>query len=421
MDAVLGKVMGKEDLLIPKKQSFYPPEKRHGRCRTCCTNCLTSCWEWIVTTVISTRAFVLVMTALLGPFAFYASYYILLAPAIKTLKAKLSPSLCIVSNAMEFHGMSKCFWTSCREGCTDQEMYICWNIYVIVDDEQPEKTLVTHSKNERYMTDISNSKHNTVLPEKFNSTLKYETELLVSDNEYVDDIAEMLYQLQNMTRLFINVEGCIYGLCKNFWKEYGQIGFTFPCFVSKNKAIAVPTVSYGTVSLQIFFGLIPLFSGLLSVFAIYFIYCRENSTDKSLSLEPDPERARKKWEEVKGQIVQNVMERHKGKTKLDPKRIIEVMKNIKFTKKNKVSPEAFATAVLAVIDAGDGNLFTAPKAGYTGLGMYRVNDNPKSKGAKWRKFAIHAKEKLNLHPTCPPAKQFTEVDFTRDGEEEGRY
>ena len=420
----------------PPPKQFYPPEKHESRIVRCCKGCVKSSIQGIITGFISIRAFSLVMIALLGPFLFYASYNILFMPAVDTLKARLRLTSCIVAKAIEVKGKSKCKWSSCRMGCTDQELYTCWNIYVLVDDywrDYENSTIFIEDESKHYVSsNLHSSYQNTSRisinltneafldnlfpnPEKDNIT-----DILDSNNhnldpiEYhdknVDEISEQLMQPENMTKLYVSVKGCIYDSCIDWWNMYGHVGFQFPCFVSRSSTIAIPHVDYWEVSLQIFFGIVPLLLGIMAVFFIYFIYCRQGATDNSLRLTPDPEKVKQKWETAKAQIIQDIMDKHnkKGKKKIDPKRIIEIMKSIKIDKKNKISPEAFATAVLAVIDAGEG-MFGGDTA-FTGFkGFDNIKDeNPKNKGAKWRRIAAQAKK---FHPTVAPAHRFTEVDF----------
>lgn len=77
----------------------------------------------------STAFFCLVAIFSLFIFLFLVPFFI--EPALATIYMEFhpEPTICQTTEANQFKGLSKCQWSSCREGCT-KEVYECWHIRV---------------------------------------------------------------------------------------------------------------------------------------------------------------------------------------------------------------------------------------------------------------------------------------------------
>ncbi|XP_063844459.1 uncharacterized protein LOC135091054 [Scylla paramamosain] len=124
MYGVLGALEGKQTLRFRQVEK----KKRPSRARRCCRKFSVWCRNWCN----KTNKTLLVLGATLGLPAFYMTLWLLLSPGLSTLAAHFHPASCTVASSVVLEGINNCSWSSCRQGCTLSELYLCWQVFVFV-------------------------------------------------------------------------------------------------------------------------------------------------------------------------------------------------------------------------------------------------------------------------------------------------
>lgn len=456
---------GKSDPPYPWRKKKIKP-KRCRCCRRCCVGLLHLFHKARATTVI--------LMATLSVPGFYMTLHMLLSPGLATYTSRLHPSVCTVVSSTVLEGLTNCTWTSCRQGCTVTELFLCWQVLVVPDNLTASRT--SPSRNRRSLStfrqthDMNDSKatHTTQLLMKdvesitisaiklpsditksttvsdkrppsrqhfaddlenatptqhkvqFTDTTQnitqfilegdrkthdsisfdYETEAAVSpspsalytplangssspddysnfedvgekpiptisnvenvvqfvprvSNKKVDNVKEKKESAKNMRqkawdakshkgevlRLAVNVVGCGYLSCADWWLKYGQLGSVYPCYLNADRTLAIPEVNYRTANTQIVFGVFPLLLIFVSFTIIYFSYCRRG-TNRIFPLAPDKDVKKKKFEEAKMALLlqraveQNTKNNVKG---ISPLLVKEAMNKAKNQQKEKAT------------------------------------------------------------------------------------
>ncbi|CAL7945969.1 unnamed protein product [Xylocopa violacea] len=130
-------------------------------------------------------------------------------PAISTLAADFSPDpvICTTSRREEVAGLFNCTWSSCREGCTS-DVYRCTHIYVTY-------------------TPWSNASMNDTGGRENTSNTAGHARTSTTPVPTPGDVEAVL---------LVNIKGCGYPPdvdCKNFIRDLGYKGATFPCHYSR--------------------------------------------------------------------------------------------------------------------------------------------------------------------------------------------
>ncbi|XP_045604103.2 protein tipE-like [Procambarus clarkii] len=322
------------------------------RFRRCCGTLVTALRVFC----LRLRAAVLVLVASLGLPVFYLTLHLLLRPGLATLAAGFQPTLCIVTASSFVQGRANCNWSSCRQGCTSQELHLCWHVLILPLNARQDYMFFNHTFSHNISEMLDKSTHSLEkLTEITTNKTKMVKEVLyeaLDDSpaaahihdyhptigiDLVDEIQVTNASLspgdkrepgEAIVRLQVNVAGCGYGSCEAWWRQYGRRGSTFTCYLSADASLAVPDIDYTLVAVQVVLGAMPL---LLTVFAsitIYVCYCREDSTDRTLRLSPNHQQLKVKSEQARAQIVlQKSMEREGALPTFDCSVVLSVVNN----------------------------------------------------------------------------------------------
>ncbi|KAK3873053.1 hypothetical protein Pcinc_021905 [Petrolisthes cinctipes] len=122
MYGVMNGLNGKSDLPRPWRKKKTKP-KRCRCCRRCCVGLLHLLQR--------ARATGVILMATLSVPGFYMTHYMLLSPGLATYTSRLNPSVCTVVSNTVLEGKTNCSWTSCREGCTETDLFKCWQVLVV--------------------------------------------------------------------------------------------------------------------------------------------------------------------------------------------------------------------------------------------------------------------------------------------------
>ncbi|ROT74587.1 hypothetical protein C7M84_006922 [Penaeus vannamei] len=337
--------------------------------------------------VLRLRAAVLVLTAFLGIPAFYMTLHFLLDPGLATLAARFEPALCLVSSATALEGKNNCTWSSCRQGCTVQEMFHCWRIFVHVYEENA--SYVGPSLDEN-TTAPPQTASGVPKPTLLHPEASAETPDAEADRGSKTFSERSGKQGLRTTRLLSSVKGCGYQSCETWAAQYASLGTTFACNVSSDRTFAVTDANHAEAVVQVVLGVLPLILTVASLLLMYLLYWRKGAHDRTLKLSLNPESRRAKWEQARVEILKNMAsEKEASPLELGLAFSSGVKTNLKSLKN-------LAGEVHRVWKTNE------KKKGNVGEG----NDQAKKDWAEeWRIFAA----KASVHPTVSPARHFNQV------------
>lgn len=288
MDGVFDVLQGRRLPPAPLHTKQHPKEPS-SRCS------VRSLVNYTSNFLLRVRVMLLVLMATLGPPGFYVSLNLLLYPGLATFKAHLEPSVCVVASRSVLEGSSNCSWSSCRQGCTNNDLYRCWQVLV---HHKSDKNLTMNTKmaleNTVNATSPSQSGQqfiNVTLNEVTSLGAEELREVLINSS---DDDEHKLYSryseinqtnlegmlvnsswsFSELIRLQINVKGCGYDPCDAWWRSYSNLGTTFVCYVSADGSLTVPYVDYKLAATQVVLGVTPLVLSLGAAVVLSRLYCR---------------------------------------------------------------------------------------------------------------------------------------------------
>ena len=131
-------------------------------------------------------------------------------------------------------GKANCTWTSCKMGCTSDEVFTCQKILV---DANPPK------------------------PDQFHPSFAG-------------------------SRLMVNAVGCSYSSCVDWVLQY-KVGLEFSCHISWDGKLAVSYASKTKETVLVAISVLPLFLSILSLWLMYHLYWRRGALDSILILGPN--------------------------------------------------------------------------------------------------------------------------------------
>ena len=290
---------------VTKFHLLTQPKKEKKRKTRCCN--LEKFVNYIIHLFRQIRALVLVTTGFGGLFIFYFTYHFFVRPSVYTLRTEFIQTNCTVVRVDIFKGKSNCDWSSCRVGCTNDEIYECWQILVMTSN--------------------------------FSSEFLSEDKVSLENSTYKDYNSSYGYDVssEKATKLFISLPGCVYTTCNPFLDRFTIIDYEFKCYLSSDYTIAIPVVylDYNEVNLNLLYGLIPIILSVVSLLSIYWTYCRKNATDNTLSLAPNEEALKEREKKNQLELLQE-LQKHKPKDeKIDFKAVVAMATN---KNRNKVAP-----------------------------------------------------------------------------------
>lgn len=402
------------DNLQGKRPVFLKPQKRRAKTKLV-KRCLWRCGQALLALFRRLRATVLILLLTLGLPGFYLTLHFLLRPSLDTLAADLQPAFCTVAVSTVLRGKNNCKWSSCRQGCTVQELYNCWQVLILkvnttydvnqtfsgyVTEETVKVTSIESGEQSETFTEMK--MNNAVVSEEAlnESVTNIDTDTvkdeLIVGEEVGDKVLPMdvapettNVDLARLARLKINAEGCGYGPCEVWWTKFGRVGTTFTCYVSADGHLAVPDMDRNYVMLQALLGALPLLLSVASFLLMYRLYWRKGSTDRTLRLSPDPTVRKAKWEEARAEMfVQRAMDQ---KNKRTPKFDAALVMTVRNLRKNEIAAAESQQAW----------------AGEEGMDSSQRKEKKKKLdlARRWRQIAAMAK----LHPAISRKRRFPEV------------
>lgn len=321
MDVVVGVLQGKPHP-FPESCTKQPPERKPPKCGI---KALVDFWKRFLLRVLAS---VLVFTVTFGPPCFYLSAHLLLEPGLATFIALFQPSVCVVVSSSVLEGTSNCSWSSCRQGCTDQDLYRCWQVLILSLDSPQHHRLFNRSIPGNMVEDLDNIT-DSITSADLNLTLimpsdveKSETEqsgMLVHtsndqkslfDNSEISqrDLVEGLRnaswsEVAELIKLKVSVKGCGYDSCEVWWRNYSTVGTAFSCHVSADRSVALPHLDHNFAAAQVALGILPLILTLNAVIIMYGLYCRKGSGSSILKLSLNPEKMKQKKKLAQTQLI----------------------------------------------------------------------------------------------------------------------
>lgn len=290
---------------------------------------LKSFQDKLKTFFLKIRAFFLTITGFGGVFMFYITFNFFLKPSFMTLKAGLQPARCKVTYVNFLEGKRNCSWTSCKMGCTKEDVFTCWQIIVFTQHMNQTNISAEIKPSEIKPTD---GRLNVTLIDNFTNEFNFR-----------DDIALMnlhFMKSEGLSKLQISVQGCGYTSCIEWGEEFGKVGKMFSCFVSSDQTLAVPSYDFEESIIKAILGGLPLILSIISLLLMYRLYWRKNATDKTMSLSFDTNRLESKRDEAKLKLLQKLQNRENlPSAESDQTSTPNVNRNFK-VKKNKVAPLA---------------------------------------------------------------------------------
>lgn len=357
----------------PKKEPTEP----------CCRRFLRSLKRFI----LRLRAAVLILMATLGIPAFYLTLHFLLEPGLATLRARFKPALCRVTSATTLEGKNNCNWSSCRQGCTVQEMFHCWRILVHAYEEN-----TTHPG--RPFDEEATVPHPTIAVVPQPSHLTSEAPSKTSDAEV--DLGNKTASFEvseepgfGATRFYSSVKGCGYLSCETWASQYATIGKTFACNVSNDRTFAVAYANSDEAVVQVVLGVLPLILCVVSLLLMYLFYWRKGANDRTLKLSLDPESRKAKWEQARVEILKNMA----GEKKISPLEL----------------GMAFSSGVKSNLKNLAGEVHRAWKANEKDK-VHKEKGNNQEKEKNWAEEWRMLAAKASVHPTVSPARRFNQVN-----------
>ncbi|KAK4302989.1 hypothetical protein Pmani_024966 [Petrolisthes manimaculis] len=491
MYGVMNELEGKSHLpTIPWRKKKTKP-KRCDCCRRCCVGLLHL--------LRRARATGVILMATLSVPGFYMTHHMFLSPGLATYTSRLHPSVCTVVSSTILKGKTNCSWASCREGCTETDLFQCWQVLVVpynitanlttpasnispptrptrvkydckkskrtgtsrrlLEDDTKDSTIklpyvFTKSKTvsakhppttpgqsytmedgiqnstiklpffdfKRSNTTFTSTQHNindtdtTLNTTEYNiqenarnmqnnTFYDYETEpsnspspslstpntdsgngssSLEDDGNMEDGEVQTIPSASNvkdvtvvqlvpgvnnnnnnnagntegkdksttnqdnlplntnrynsdMLRLVVNIVGCGYMSCFDWWAKYGQVGSVHTCFLNADRTLAIPEVDYKAANAQIVFGVFPLIMIFASFTIVYFSYCRQGN-NKVFPMSPKKDIKKLKFEEAKMALLLKRVVEQNTKTnlnKISPMLVKEAMKKAKNQQEGK--------------------------------------------------------------------------------------
>ncbi|XP_064113002.1 protein tipE-like [Macrobrachium nipponense] len=388
--------------------------------------------EKLRTFFLRLRAAILILLSTLGVPAFYLTFHFLLSPGLATLGAHLQPATCIVVSSSVKRGQMNCTWSSCRQGCTKLEIYTCWQVLVL-----PHQGELNHT-DDLMINDTSTSYWNfdSVTPEtgaaisasefgfrldRNRTALALETDpkdssfvsqkIIPINKTHHDSYKEnpkpnagevvftsflpSSFNETDLAKLKINVAGCDYTPCDDWWQKYSRIGTAFSCYVGDDGQLAVPEFDVERTAMQVSVGVLPLILAILSSCLIYRLYCRKGHSDNTLSLSQRRSAKKAKMDEIRAKLImeRNRKDKEPGKPKIE-----------------NIWTFALKSKQMAKVRPADGTDQTLEIASVWGDAENNNYPNCSSKVNaldQWRKMAGMALQ----HPAASSARLFNEVEI----------
>ena len=293
------------------------------------------------------RAAVLLLTALGCPFLSYLSFNMVLEPGLSTLRAQFHPADCAVVLANKKKGKYNCSssWSSCKVGCTQNVLYICWEVIVAVVDRSDQQ----HSEHSNLLFYQTMNDAMSVVVQTSNKVSNIVTKSWLNKRSrtYLGSSAPAkLYLFPNLTnvikkvrekpainltsrhlvRFQVNALGCSYESCEEWYALISKKNRPFSCFVSDVKNIAVEHVNCDEARRLVFLGVLPLVLSLISILLIYCLYCRNGAKDFTISLQSNPEQQKQRRDEARLRMLKELSQRSNGPQETDMKILLRLVK-----------------------------------------------------------------------------------------------
>lgn len=332
MYGVLGTLEGKKSLGLRPGEGVRKPQKKRR-----CQRCGLWCRDWCT----KTNKTLLVLGAILGLPAFYMTLWLLLSPGLSTLAAHFHPASCTVASSTILEGNTNCTWSSCRQGCTASELYLCWQVLVFVQasygnhstlgqvhgnlsDLRPlpaHFTSLTLTRNQSEEEQVKGEERNLTFspvpsptqPDNINPT---ETDAEITVDELSFD--EMGFLLPKgpgaLTRLQVNAEGCGYESCEEWYRRFGHLGSSYTCYLSADGSMAVPEVDLEEAKTKVALGMLPLMFMTVAIVVLYVLYCPRKPKKRHHSTKQQE----LKWEQARHLILREVDKKNGNHQHFDP-------------------------------------------------------------------------------------------------------
>ncbi|XP_037788601.1 uncharacterized protein LOC119584121 [Penaeus monodon] len=370
---------------MPQKE--HPAKKKKKEpAEPCCRRFIRSLRRF----VLRLRAAVLVLTASLGVPAFYITLHFLLEPGLATLAARFEPGICLVTSATALEGKNNCTWSSCRQGCTVQEMFHCWRILVHVYGENASYVSPSLDENTTVPLQTASGVPNpTHIPPLASAQTPDDKANFESNTSISETSGEQGF---GTTRLLSSVKGCGYQSCETWAAQYASLGTTFACNVSSDRTFAVTNANDAEAVVQVVLGVLPLLLTVASLLLMYLLYWRKGARDRTLKLSLDPESRKAKWEQARVEILKNMA----SEKKASPREL-----GLAFSSGVKTNLKSLKNLAGEVHRAWKTN---EKKKGIGGEGNGQAK---KDWAEEWRIFAA----KASVHPTVSPARHFNQVNI----------
>lgn len=235
------------------------------------------------------------MLAVFSLFIFLFLVPFFIEPALTTIYMEFDPEpvTCQTTEATFYQGLSKCHWSSCREGCT-KEVYECWHIRVRylsavpvgqADSRSVRDRIAQHKAEADPSLNLKNLRSSTQRGALLDSSSSRLQSVLPDDDEEDNTfvLADQGGKLHvHEARLQPNVKGCGYPPdveCNAvFVPSYGVVGNNFSCYYSLvDPTLAITHLNIGKLRAELIYCLtIPIILFVIScaylIYAYFVIY-----------------------------------------------------------------------------------------------------------------------------------------------------
>ena len=342
MYGVLGTLEGKKPMEYRLSEGVKRV-KRVSRCRRCCQRC----GIWSRDTCNKTNKTILVLGVILGLPAFYMTLWLLMSPGLSTLAAHFHSASCTVASSIILKGTKNCTWSSCRQGCTVKEMYVCWQILVYVQVMANNHSTIqvhgnlTHvpplplpltsltvmknlSREEQVKEDEGNFTFSPIpSPTTPSNLTQQDPQLPPTETDADDGKNDLKYDKMvlllpkgpgGLTRLQSNAEGCGYESCEAFYQQFGRQGRKYKCYLSADGSMAVPQVDLKKAMRMVVLGMLPLVLMTVAIVILYIFYCPK----KSKKQDHPVKKQEAKWNQARHLILREIEKKHEKHLQFDP-------------------------------------------------------------------------------------------------------
>ncbi|KAK7081774.1 hypothetical protein SK128_019064, partial [Halocaridina rubra] len=390
------------------------------------TPCCQSLGEGVRRLLLRLRAAVLIVMLFSGMPGYYLTHHFLLNPSLAALEAHLEPGFCEVASSISMRGTKNCTWSSCRQGCTAQELYICWQVLVIPHrdgfnlTQNSQNSNHSEEENENYpilqalmAMPVDEPEYGTDILEDATETNLSKTSLGVYMNrqnlttDTSMDNESSLNSSVNQTglvKLKINAAGCGYTSCYDWWREYGKPGTTFPCYIGATGDIAVPHFDSQQATRRVVLGTLPLILGAVSLILMYWLYWRKGHKDETLSLAPSRSARIVKSQQIKAQLLLQMAK----EDKIKPRSKLNIWSFVFRSKRMaRIKPYRTEDDLEMPTKPNEEEINTISRN--CELRVYNEKRRL-SPAEQWLKVAIWA---ATRHPCISAARKFAEVEFDK--------